>query len=169
MQKPIPTALLFQNIITNIENNRLIKANISKNVKIIRYLSFIPFLFGSSVDFVNDDAVRVLYMPKYESISRRTSSFLQNSDNENFLPCKLLPFSMFCLHRCHLLLLAEMLPNNYITFKVYLKKLMKIAANAMFLRKCYASGMCMLFDRNGICRKFDQDIWILDYFTLYSF
>lgn len=87
--------------------------------------------------------MKLQFMAKYESISRQA---LENSHDfapKTFSSYKLLPFHSSCSallwpgHVCQaslsLIIVSQMLPNNYSTFKVYLKKLMKIAANSKFL------------------------------------
>lgn len=140
MQKSIPTALLFQNIITNIENNRLIKFGEMPDVKIIRYSSSIPFLFGSSVDFVNDDAVWVyveiwIHIKTNILFSNKTLTMktfhLANCCRSHRSACIVVTY--YCYPKCCPIIIQ--------LFKVYLKKLMKITANTMFSRKYYAFGV----------------------------
>lgn len=129
--KTIPTALLFRNIITNKENNRLIKANISgenANVKIIRYalhcLSWLCKWWSRHL------FVCICAECKWEIwFWQVISSILMASNRPTFCLAKL-KFSFHTLSPASLsLIVGKMFHNNYTTFEVYLKKLMKIVAN----------------------------------------
>lgn len=148
-----PTPWLCTNIITNKENNRLIKANISKqcwSITIIRCLRLSLRMIMIGARFVRSECACEIWF---------SSRIDQHFHRAPIYRATLYPTNWF-YHACAciVVIVARMFHNNYTTFESVFKETSENSRASNILRMHNTGCKTTWPEWNFVCANFDQDI-----------